>query len=259
MKLKSLPVFLHVQDTAVQCTLLGKFSVQNFIRDSKAIQYYTSFDDYNQFMFFFHIVGPAVNQLKNKCLVLSPADQLFMTLIKLRQAKEDYKLSLMFEISETSVSKVIITWINFLYYQLKEIDIWPSRQIIDQHMPEDFRCKFGKTRVILDATEIPIKKPSHVEGQSMMWSSYKHKNTIKTMITCTPRGAVSFISDSYAGSASDRQIIEKSSLLNNASEMFERQDSIMADRGIMVQDIFATFDVQNIFQESLCRKGYWIK
>ncbi|CAC5401581.1 unnamed protein product [Mytilus coruscus] len=69
-------------------------------------------------------------------------------------------------------------------------------------------------RVILDATETPIQKPSHVDAQSVTWSSYKHKNTIKTMIGCTPRGTVSY------------------------------KDSIMADRGIMVQDLLAAQDVK---------------
>lgn len=45
------------------------------------------------------------------------------------------------------------------------------------------------------------------------------------------------------GSASDGQIIEKSDLLNPSLNMFERGDSIMADRRIMVQDLFATQDV----------------
>ncbi|CAC5401111.1 unnamed protein product [Mytilus coruscus] len=96
-----------------------------------------------------------------------------------------------------------------------EINIWPSRDIVTDYMPDDFKYKFATTRVILDATETPIQKPSHVDAQSVTWSSYKHKNTIKTMIGCTPRGTVSY------------------------------KDSIMADRGIMVQDLFAAQDVKN--------------
>ena len=61
------------------------------------------------------------------------------------------------------------------------MSLWPSREIIDMHMPEDFKSKFPNTRVILDATEIPIQKPSHVDAQSVTWSSYKHKNTMKSV------------------------------------------------------------------------------
>lgn len=231
------------QDAGVQCTLLGTFSIDNLINDPKRVHYYTSFQDYNHFMLFYHCLGPAVHELNYQCQSLSPKDQLFLTLIKLRQAKEDLELSFFFSISESTVSKIVLCWINFLYFQLSELNLWPSREIIDMHMPEDFKRKFPNTRVILDATEIPIQKPSHVDAQSVTWSSYKHKNTMKSMIGCTPRGTVSYVSAAYGGSASDRQIIEKSTLLQPDQHMFDRKDSIMADRGIMVQDLFAAQDV----------------
>ena len=59
---------------------------------------------------------------------------------------------------------------------------------------------------------------------------------------CSPRGAVTFISDSYGGSVSDRQIIERSNLLTDGK--FDPGGSIMAHRGIMVQNLFASKDVQ---------------
>lgn len=62
------------------------------------------------------------------------------------------------------------------------------------------------------------------------------------MIGCTPRGLISFVGDSYGGSASDRQLIERSELYTECGR-FEAGDSIMADRGIMVQDLFANKNV----------------
>ena len=49
-------------------------------------------------------------------------------------------------------------------------------------------------------------------------------------------------SNAYGGSASDRQIIERSELCSG-KDFFEKKDSIMADRGIMVQDLFASKSV----------------
>jgi len=96
--------------------------------------------------------------------------------------------------------------------------------------------------VILDATEIPITKPRDVNAQSSTFSSYKNRNTLKTMVGCTPRGLVSFVGDSFGGSVSDRQLIERSTLYGEPG-MFEDGDAIMADRGIMVQDLFASKNV----------------
>lgn len=216
-----------VSNESVQCTL-RRFSIGNIRTDPKAICYYTGFSNFDHFQFFFYCLGPAASDLKNQPTIISPLDQLFLTVTKLRQAKEDYELSLMFEISDSTVSKIIDMWINFMYFQLKELDIWPSREIIDKNTP---------------ATEITIQKPSDVNAQSITWSSYKHRKTLKTMIGCTPRGAVSFISESFGGSASDRQIIECSNIIKPESNMFLPKDSRMADRGIMVQYLFAPMDV----------------
>lgn len=130
-----------------------------------------------------------------------------------------------------------------MYFQLKDLCIWPSKDIIQQFMPADFQRKFPKTLVILDANERPSNKQSGVNAQSITWPDYKHKNTLKTMIGCTPKGAVSFVSKAYGGSASDRQNIVNSELLNPDLKTFEKGDSVMADRGIMVQDLFDSKDV----------------
>lgn len=232
----------------VQCSMqiLGTFSIEHFQTNNRMVQYYTGFNNYSHFQLFFNILGPAVYELKYNCHLLTPENQLFLTLMKLKQAKEDVELALFFGISESTVSIVVRTWINFLFFQLKELDayIWPSVEIVQQHMPADFAKKFPKTRVILDATEQPIQKPSDLEAQSATWSSYKHKNTLKTMVGITPSGAVSFVSGSYGGSTSDRQIIERSSLVDPNLSLFSKGDSIMADRGIMVQDLFANHNVQ---------------
>jgi hypothetical protein len=53
---------------------------------------------------------------------------------------------------------------------------------------------------------------------------------------------VTYISPSYGGSCSNRQIIKISELLQD--QKFSAGDSIMADRGIIVQDLFAGQDVK---------------
>ncbi|XP_056001512.1 uncharacterized protein LOC125681144 isoform X1 [Ostrea edulis] len=230
----------------IQCDIptLGRFSIEGMKLDTKMLSYYTGLNGYDHFMLLFNILGPAAFDLNYKCGLLSPQDQLFLTLMKLRQAKEDVELAMLFKVCESTVSKIVTTWINFLYFQLKELEeqFWPSKDIIKEHMPTDFAKKFPNTRVILDATEQPIHKPSNVEAQSKTWSSYKHKNTLKTMVGVTPNGAVSYVSSTYGGSMSDRQITEHSTLLDVGK--FDAGDSIMADWGILVQDLFAN---QNVF------------
>lgn len=114
--------------------------------------------------------------------------------------------------------------------------------IVKQNMPLDFKDKYPSTQMILDATEVPVQKPSNPTYQSATWSSYKNQNTIKTMVGITLRGVISYISPSYGGATSDRQIMERSSLVQE--KPFAQGSSIMADRGILVQDLFASQGVQ---------------
>jgi len=135
-----------------------------------------------------------------------------MTLMKLRQVKDDAELAILFIVTTRTVRRVVQTWVNFMWYQLKELQMWPTQTVVRHHMPERFGKQFGSTRVILDATEFSINKPSHIAFESSAFSTYKNKNTVKTLIGCTPHGAVSFVSDTYCGSTTDRQIIERSVL-----------------------------------------------
>ena len=61
-----------------------------------------------------------------------------------------------------------------------------------------------------------------------------------------PSDAITFISQLYTGSISDREIVLRSSLL---SQKFEDGESVMADKGFQIQDILlsgSTDDSNNI-------------
>ena len=45
-------------------------------------------------------------------------------------------------------------------------------------------------------------------SKAVTWSTYKHHNTVKYLISITPQGTVSFISKGYGGRASDKYIAE---------------------------------------------------
>ena len=231
--------------TSTECTLLtknGGYSIARFAHDNKAFQYLTGFDSYEHFQLLMAILGPACYELKYKSKELDAENELFLTLIKLRHGRDDYGIGLDFGVGRQVVSRIVKTWVNFMFYELSELDFWPDKEVIDQHFPTKFKKMFPTTRVILDATEIPIQRPQNCNGQRVTFSTYKNTNTLKTMIGISPRGVVSYVSESYGGSASDRQIIERSSLLKDT--MLSSGDSIMADRGIMVQDLFAYRNVQ---------------
>ncbi|XP_040573760.1 uncharacterized protein [Lepeophtheirus salmonis] len=175
---------LIIKDEYVQYTSTNEniirplFSIGNFVNDPSAIVYYTGLSDYNHFKDLFFCLGPAVNHLCYKIESLTRQDELFLTLMKLRQNKDDIELGIIFHIHRTSVKKVFITWVNFMFDQFKEIDRFLSNDTIDNHLPVDFQTKFPNTIMILDSTKVKTNKTSNVTDQTSKWSSYKSNDTI---------------------------------------------------------------------------------
>ena len=71
--------------------------------------------------------------------------------------------------------------------------------------------------------------------QLSTWSQYKHHNTVKFLVACTPNGAVCFISPVYVGSISDVELTRVSGLLTALED--KPGISIMADRGFTIKDM----------------------
>lgn len=101
-------------------------------------------------------------------------------------------------------------------------------------MPADFKDKFPTTRVVIDCTEERREMPGSLLLNSELFSSYKNHVTLKALVGTAPSGAITFISQLYTGSISDREIVLRSGLL---SQKFEDGDSVMADKGFQIQDI----------------------
>ncbi|XP_052224934.1 uncharacterized protein LOC127840563 [Dreissena polymorpha] len=163
-------------------------------------------------------------------------DQFFMFLVKLRLGLFQQDLGVRFGVSQSTVSRIIITWANFLYFQLGSLPIWPSRDQIDMHMPECFKAMYPKTRVVLDCTELKIQTPSAMSLNSEFYSFYKGTNTFKGLIGISPMGSVTFVSSVFAGSISDKEITKQSGII----PLLEAGDSVMADKGFLISDLVST-------------------
>ena len=88
---------------------------------------------------------------------------------------------------------------------------------------------------VADCFELFIEKPSELLAKLCTWSQYKHYNTVKYLISITPQGIISFISNGWGGRVSDKHIVEHSGYLNKLLP----GDVILADRGFDVSDSVA--------------------
>ena len=161
---------------------------------------------------------------------LSKEDKLFLTLARLRLGLPLQHIANLFNISIATVSRILTSWINLLYFVLGSINIWLPKHTIQETMPDSFR-KFPSTRVILDATEFKIQTPSL--RQSQIFSQYKSTTTAKALLAIAPSGSVTFVSQLYTGGISDKEITKQSGILT----LLERGDNVMADRGFVLNDL----------------------
>ena len=100
---------------------------------------------------------------KGRARSLKPLDEFFMAMCRLRQGFPEDHLANLFNVSTPTVSRIFITWVNFMYFKFGQINIWPSREIIKTTMPESFKSKYKSTRVIIDCTEIRCQMPSSLQ------------------------------------------------------------------------------------------------
>jgi len=160
-------------------------------------------------------------------------EQLFLMLVRLRLGSFETDLAVRFSLSQSSVSRIITTWINLMFHSLKALYRFPPWHIVKKYMPERFRKHYPNTRIIIDATEFAIERPSSLVTQSSTFSTYKNRNTVKVLIGIMPSGPVTFISDCYEDSISDKKLVQVSGLL----EKLEAGDEIMADKDFLIQDV----------------------
>ena len=233
------------------------FRLEKIKQTDNLIKFYTGFTDFATLMIFYEEVlkddAEETRMWKGKdskdifdefkCgrpYKLPLLEQFFMTLLRLRLGLLEVDIAFRFSVSQSTVSRTTLTWINLMYHNFKAMEQFPSWDVVKRYMPEIFKKEYPSTRIIIDATEFAIERPSSLLNQSSTFSSYKNRNTVKVLIGVMPSGAISFVSESYEGSISDRRLVELSGLL----QLLEPGDEVMADKGFLIQDLLAPIGVR---------------
>ncbi|XP_037498663.1 uncharacterized protein LOC119372258 [Rhipicephalus sanguineus] len=221
------------------------FCLSRFRESSEEFMFYTGLPDYDHFVALFEYACPnghSDTALSEKLETasygrerkLSKGNELFLVLVRLRLGLFEQDLAHRFNISQATVSSICSSWINRLYFKLVKLPLWAPRHMIDETMPATFLGKHSATRVILEATEVLCTVPSSLALQSSTYSAYKSTNTFKGLVGTTPNGLVSYVSELFAGSMSDRECVIQSGFLNLE---FGQGDVVMADKGFRIDDL----------------------
>ena len=128
--------------------------IEHVLASNTTFKFYTGFQNYQTFKAFFDYLQPACHFLNyagsnsnteysietqqkvGRTRSMSPEQKLFMILVRLRCGLTGPDLAFRFSISETQVSHIWVTWLEFLYHRLRAISIWASQEYIQKTMPE---------------------------------------------------------------------------------------------------------------------------
>lgn len=234
------------------------FGVSKFKENDDDMVFYTGMPSYSHFLSLLDFLEPGESgqnilrtestgsstrseQLLGRPHKLSVEDQLFLVLVKLRLGLFHQHLGHLFCISVSTVSRIFNVWVDYMYLQLSELELWHSREAVDEAMPAAFKGKYASTRVILDATEIRCDVPTSFVTQSRLYSHYKSTHTFKGLVAITPNGLLSFCSEFFTGNTSDRECVLRSGFLDLP---FNHGDAVMADKGFVIEDLLKEKNVK---------------
>ncbi|KAK6293463.1 hypothetical protein J4Q44_G00357890 [Coregonus suidteri] len=216
----------------------------NFCVTDEDYRYYTRFSSKEVFTVFWDSVYPSASRLvywskAQQTAHVTPSphrklpliDELFMFLCRVAAGLQEKTLSTIFEVSLSTVSRIILTWTSYLYQVLGSLPVWMTREQVQATMPDKFKLYCPQVRVIVDCTEIRCETPSSLSLQSETFSSYKNHTTFKGLIGVAPCGVITFVSKLYTGSISDMEITRKCQILH----LLQPGDELMADKGFLIE------------------------
>ena len=159
--------------------------MNNLIDDEKC-KHYTGFPNYAVFIAVFDFLKAGKNG-ENVNLVSAPSahtargrkrkvngeEQFLLTVMRLRRGFSTEHLRWLLQNEKSTVSRIFVSWMNFIYLRLSAIPIWPTREQVNQTMPQTFKDSYPKTRVIIDCTELHCQAPTSLELKGNMYSDYK--------------------------------------------------------------------------------------
>lgn len=176
---------------------------------------------------------PSTQKIKS----LSPEDQLFLTLVRLKHNVTFDFLARLRGIPKTTMIDHFWKWIELLHSKISFMVNWCDRDATQIAIPPVFKDKFPRLTSIIDCFEIFIDAPRNLLARAKCYSSYKKHCTIKFLISCSPLGAINFLSRAWGGRATDNRIVRDSGFISSKYHL--PGDQILADRGFLLQDDFA--------------------
>ena len=134
-------------------------------------------------------------------------DQILLTVVRLKHNLKFELLSFLCGIEKTTAIDYFWKWVDIMAIRLKFLIKMQDRDHIFNTIPAIFEAKFPRLTSIIDCFEVFIESPGNLLARPQCYSTYKKHCTVKVFISCTPLGAINFLSKCWGGRASHIQIV----------------------------------------------------
>lgn len=246
-KLEALQLSSEMKISALEAGLRDarRLTIRRFCASDEDFRFYTQFPSESAFMIFWESIEPSASNLiywtkAQRSTVSEPTpspqrqlplvDELFMYFLRVAAGLKEKLIADLFKVSISTVSRVTITWANYLHLVLGSLPIWLSKEKVRSTMPQKYREYCPTLRVILDCTEVRCESSQSLVLQSETFSTYKNHTTWKSLIGIAPSGLITFVSKLYTGSVTDKEL----TLLSGVLDLLEPGDTVMVDKGFTI-------------------------
>ena len=83
--------------------------------------------------------------------------ELLLVMMRLRLGLSVHDLACLFQITDSLVSSIFITWIKLMTLELSHLIVWPAKHVIKENLPLCFKKFYPHVRCIIDCTEVLLK------------------------------------------------------------------------------------------------------
>ncbi|XP_033025647.1 uncharacterized protein LOC117058535 [Lacerta agilis] len=148
----------------------GAFSLESVKGDGKRLRFYTGFDGYPRLAAFLDFLlegkqGELGSPEGSPHSALSPDNQLFLVLVRLRLGLLLQDLAFRFHISESTASRYWASWTELMERRLRQIPVACSQRYIDAFKPQQPLRHHDVPLVALDCAELLFEAQGRSRGR----------------------------------------------------------------------------------------------